>query len=84
MTVNGDWWAWRALYQGEADIFEPNVTLFETSPPSWGGTARVAVNEPHAALALLYADGLGLPSVYLHSSGASLYTPEVSGAFVRS
>ena len=75
-TNNKDGWAWRGTFESEDDIFDIGFSLFETSPPMWGGSELIGISKASAALDLLSKLRLDLPAVYLHSSEALFYTPE--------
>ncbi len=71
-----DWWHWKATYENHEDIFEINMTLFETEPPLWGGSELVGISYPSTAKSLLELVSGKLPGIYLHSSEALIYTLE--------
>ncbi len=73
---DGDWWKWRAVYEGRLDIFELNMTLFDTEPPLWGGCELIGVTNAQETLHLWRNVAAALPGTYLHSSEAVLYTLE--------
>lgn len=79
-----DWWSWRATYRGPRGLIELEMTLYETEPPLWGGCVLSGVTDARELLALWREVLIRLPSTYLHSSEARLYS--VAGfceAFVR-
>jgi|GEM_PF-2262284 len=72
----GDWWAWRATYEGQRDLFEVNMTLYETQPPMWGGSDLVGIVDAREALDFWKKVATQLPGTYLHGSDACLYSME--------
>jgi len=70
----GDWWAWRATYEGQQDLFEVNMTLYETEPPFWGGSELGGITDAREALDFWKKVAAQLPGTYLHGSDARLYS----------
>ncbi len=71
---DGDWWSWRARYEGQRDLFEVNMTLYETDPPLWGGSELVGIIDAQEALDFWKKVAGQLPGTYLHGSDAQLYS----------
>jgi hypothetical protein len=65
-----------ARYESANDVFELNMTLFETQPVLWGGTDLIGASHAAETLGLFLRFQSVLPGTYLHSSEALLYTEE--------
>lgn len=71
---DGDWWEWRATYEGQRDLFEVNMTLYDTEPPLWGGSELAGITDAREALDFWEMVAAQLPGTYLHGSDARLYS----------
>ena len=73
---DGDWWEWKATYESDDELFELNMTLFDTEPPLWGGCELLGVTDAKEAQGFWLRILAFLPGTYLHSSEAMLYSVE--------
>ena len=81
---DSDWWSWQATYRGTRDLIELEMTLYDTEPPLWGGTVLSGGTDACDLLALWRKVLRRLPSTYLHSTEARLYSVAAfSEAFIR-
>lgn len=71
---DGDWCEWKATYEGVHDLFELNMTLFDTEAPVWGGCDLIGATDATEVLDFWHKIAAGLPGIYLHSSEAELYS----------
>lgn len=71
-----DWWSWKAAWIGDEDAFEVGMTLFETSPPHWGGSPIEGATSAREVLSAWRTLARTLPGVYLHNEDCEMFTLE--------
>jgi hypothetical protein len=70
------WWNWRARWQSDHGFFEVDMSLFETEPPSWGGSLAVGHCELDEFLEFCQHVRHRLPAVWLHNSACEIHSLE--------
>ena len=71
-----DWWSWKAAWIGDEDAFEVGMTLFETSPPHWGGSPIEGAQSAREVLSVWRDLARKLPGVYLHNEDCEMFSLE--------
>lgn len=70
------WWEWKARWETADRFIELDMSLFESEPPAWGGSAIASRCTADDLLSLWRAMRARCPAVWLHNSACEIVTPE--------
>jgi len=70
------WWDWRAEWRGGDRFIEVGMSLFETEPPSWGGSEVEALCELEDVMGLWTWLRKRFRAIWLHNRECEIHTPE--------
>jgi hypothetical protein len=70
------WWDWKARWESGVSHWEFGMSLFETEPPSWGGSLVMGDCELEEFLQFCRHVRGPLPAVWLHNSACEIHSPE--------
>ena len=74
--ANPSWWDWKACWQAGGELIEVDMSLFETDPPTWGGSLIRGYCQLDEFLAFVHHVRHRLPGVWLHNSECEIHSPE--------
>jgi len=70
------WWEWRAEWAGGDRFIALGMSLFETEPPTWGGSGIEAVCRLEDIMGLWLSLRSRFPAAWLHNESCEIHTPE--------
>jgi len=73
---NASWWEWKAQHDAPDGYIKMDMTLFETDPPSWGGSLLDVRCSAASLLAFWLVVRQSCPATWLHDTTCKLYSPE--------
>jgi len=76
------WWDWGARWEEGSRWIEVTLTLFESEPPSWGGSDLRGECDLQDILRLWAHLRTSVPSSWMHNADCEIHTPESFGRAV--
>lgn len=70
------WWDWLARWHHGEETIDVGMSLFETEPPSWGGSPLQGRCSVQRLLSLWESIREKFPAVWLHNNDCEIHTPE--------
>jgi hypothetical protein len=75
------WWEWRAEWTDGDRFIALGMSLFETAPPTWGGSEVEALCRLEDIMGLWFSLRSRFSAAWLHNAACEVHTPE---SFCRS
>ena len=70
------WWDWKARCEMSDGFIEVDMSLFETEPPTWGGSDLRFTCGPQSIISFWTHVRSVCPAAWLHDAECRLYSPE--------
>lgn len=75
-SSDASWWDWKAQHDSRNGYLKIDMSLFETDPPSWGGSLLDIHCSAESLLNFWLTVRQSCPAAWLHDSECNLYSPE--------